>query len=128
MQYDEFIKHVQSYTQADSRETAEKAVVATLETLKERIVGDEASQLAAQLPEPLAKHLRGREGEFGDHFNLEEFYSRVSQKEGVDPSTAVIHVKGVFSVLNAAVTPGEFQDVKANFSKDYDELFAPSGN
>lgn len=124
MKYDEFIKNVQNYTQADSRETAEKAVAATLETLKERIVGDEANQLAAQLPEPLAKHLRGREGEFGGHFKLEEFYNRVSQKEGVDPATAAVHVKGVFSVLSQAVTPGEFQDVKINFSEDYNELFA----
>ena len=123
MQYDEFIKSVQNQAQVDSREAAEKAVVATLETLKERIVGDEASQLAAQLPENLAKHLRGREGQFGDHFKLDEFYNRVSQKEGVDRSTAATHVKAVFSVLNTAVTPGEFEDVKLNFSEDYSELF-----
>jgi uncharacterized protein (DUF2267 family) len=123
VQYDEFIKSVQNQAQVDSREAAEKAVVATLETLKERIVGDEASQLAAQLPENLAKHLRGREGQFGDHFKLDEFYNRVSQKEGVDRSTAATHVKAVFSVLNTAVTPGEFEDVKLNFSEDYSELF-----
>jgi uncharacterized protein (DUF2267 family) len=123
VQYDEFIKQVQNQAQVNSREAAEKAVVATLETLKERIVGDEASQLAAQLPENLAKHLRGREGQFGDHFKLDEFYNRVSQKEGVDRSTAATHVKAVFSVLNTAVTPGEFEDVKLNFSEDYSELF-----
>lgn len=123
MQYDEFIKQVQNQAQVDSRETAEKAVVATLETIKERIVGDEASQLAAQLPENLAKHLRGREGQFGDHFKVDEFYNRVSQKEGVDTSTAATHAKAVVSVLNAAVTPGEFEDVKLNFSEDYSELF-----
>lgn len=77
MKYDEFIKHVQSLTQTDSREDAEKATQITLETLKERIVGDEASQLAAQLPEKIAKHLRGREGQGGGHFKIEEFYQRI---------------------------------------------------
>ena len=47
MQDDEFIKHVQSVALLDSPQEAH-ATSATLETLKERIVGDEASQLAAQ--------------------------------------------------------------------------------
>lgn len=126
MKYDEFIRHVQSSAQFSTREEAEKATQATLETLKERIVGDEAAQLAAQLPEDLAKHLRGREGQFGDHFKLEEFYQRVSQKEGVDLATAAAHAKVVFSVLNVAVTPGEFADVRSNLSEDYKDLFAAS--
>jgi uncharacterized protein (DUF2267 family) len=32
----------------------------------------------------------------------------------------------VFTVLQQAVTPGEFADVRANFSDDYEELFAAS--
>lgn len=124
MKYDEFIKHVQSAAQLTTREDAEKATQAMLETLKERIVGDEAAQLAAQLPENLAKHLRGREGQFGDHFKIEEFHQRVSQKAGVDLATAETYVKAVFSVLSVAVSPGEFADVRSNFSEDYDKLFA----
>jgi uncharacterized protein (DUF2267 family) len=128
MKYDEFIKNVQNSGSFKSREEAEKASQATLETLKERIVGDEAVQLGAQLPEDLAKHLRGREGQFGDHFKAEEFYQRISQKEGTDVATAAIHAKAVISVLSHAVTPGEFADVRSNFSEDYDELFAELAN
>jgi uncharacterized protein (DUF2267 family) len=124
MKHDEFIKHVQSVAQLDSREEAERATRATLETLKERIVGDEASQLAAQLPKDLAQCLQGREGQFGEHFPIEEFYQRVSEKEGVEATAAATHVRAVFTVLQAAVTPGEFDDVRANFSEDYEELFA----
>lgn len=124
MKYDEFIKHVQTVAQLNSREEAERATRATLETIKERIVGDEAKDLAAQLPPELGDFLRGREGEDGQHFSLEEFIGRVSEKEGVEPTTAALHVRAVFAVLQSAVTPGEFADVRANFSEDYSELFA----
>ncbi|MDX2232104.1 MAG: DUF2267 domain-containing protein [Leptolyngbyaceae cyanobacterium bins.349] len=126
MKYDEFIKHVQAIAQLDSKQSAEKAAAATLEAIAERIVGNEASQLAAQLPAELGKHLRGHEGENGGYFSLQEFYQRVSQKAGVDPVAAAVQARAVFTVLNQAVTPGEFADVKANFSNDYDELFAVS--
>ncbi|WP_017317298.1 DUF2267 domain-containing protein [Mastigocladopsis repens] len=126
MKYGEFIKHVQSLSQLNSREEAERATSATLETIKERIVGDEAKDLAAQLPQELGEYLRGREGENGQHFDLQEFIKRVSEKEGVDPTAAVMHVRSVFAVLRNAVTPGEFEDFQANFSDDYAELFPTS--
>src|SRR5690348_1273489 len=107
MKYDEFIKHVQSVAQLDSREEAERATRATLETLAERIVGDEANNLAAQMPQELGEYLRGREGQVGEHFSLTEFYERVSRREGVEPTAVPHHVRAVFSVINAAVSPGE---------------------
>ena len=124
MKYDEFIKHVQSFAKLDSREEAEKATQITLETLKERIVGDEASQLAAQLPEDLAQYLRGREGQMGDHFKIEEFYQRICDRENVEPEIAANYAIAVFAVLKSAVSPGEFSDVKINLSEDYSELFS----
>jgi uncharacterized protein (DUF2267 family) len=124
VKYDEFIKHVQSFAQLGSREEAERATRATLEIMKERIVGDEASQLAAQLPKEIGQYLRGKEGQNGQYFSLEEFIRQVSEKEGVEPTAAAIHVRGVSAVLQQAVTPGEFADVRANFSDDYQELFA----
>lgn len=127
MKYDEFIKHIQNVADLGSREEAEQATYATLETLKERIVGNEASQLAAQLPKELGQYLRGREGKDGQYFPVEEFYQRVSQKEGVDPTVAAVHVRAVFTVLQAAVTPGELADVRANFSEDYADLFPAQG-
>jgi uncharacterized protein (DUF2267 family) len=126
MKYDEFIKHVQSLGLLNSREEAERATRATLETIKERIVGDEAKDLAAQLPKELGECLLGREGENGQHFGLEEFIKRVSEKEGVAPTAAVMHVRSVFAVLQDAVTPGEFADLQVNLSEDYREMFAVS--
>jgi uncharacterized protein (DUF2267 family) len=128
MKYDELIKHIQSFAQSDSHEQAEQATHGTLEVLAERIVGDEASQLAAQLPDPIGDCLRGREGQNGSHFSLKEFYRRVSEKTGMEPIATVTWVRAVFAVLNSAVTPGEFADIRANLSDDYQELFAsPEG-
>jgi uncharacterized protein (DUF2267 family) len=123
VKYDEFITHVQSVALLNTREEAERATRATLETIKERIVGDEAKDLASQLPENLAECLRGREGENGQPFSLQEFIARVSRKEGVEPTAAAIHIRSVFTVLLDAVTPGEFADFQSNFSADYAELF-----
>ncbi|MBW4664859.1 MAG: DUF2267 domain-containing protein [Chroococcus sp. CMT-3BRIN-NPC107] len=122
MKYDEFIKHVQTIAQLDSKQAAKQATSATLETLKERIVGDEASQLAAQLPKELGQYLHGREGENGGTFGVNEFLTRVGQKAGVDTDTATTHVKAVFAVLKNAVSPGEFDDVRVNLSDDYQGL------
>lgn len=124
MKYDEFIKHVQTVAQLNSREEAERATKATLEAIKERIVGNEGKDLASQLPKEIGQYLRGREGEDGQHFPLEEFIKRVSEKEGVEPTTALSHARAVFAVLQDAVSPGEFADVRANFSDDYAQLFA----
>ena len=127
MKYDQFIKHVQTLAHLTSHDEAERATRATLEIIKERIVGNEASQLAAQLPKELGEFLRGREGGDGQYFRIEEFYRRVSEKESVDLTVAAIHARAVFAVLKEAVSPGEFADVRANFSDDYEELFtAPS--
>ncbi|KAB8315144.1 DUF2267 domain-containing protein [Tolypothrix campylonemoides VB511288] len=126
MKYGEFIKHVQNVGQLNSREEAEHATRATLEVIRERIVGDEAKDLASQLPQELGEYLRGREGENGQHFELQEFIKRVSEKEGVEPTAAIAYIRSVFAVLRNAVTPGEFEDFQANFTKDYAELFPTS--
>ena len=124
MKYDEFVKHVQSFSQVDSLDEVKRAVRATLQTLAERIPGDEASKLAEQLPEEMGSHFQGREGQSGSTFTLKEFYQRVSEKEGIDPAAAVTHVRAVFAVLNSAVIPADFSEVQTTLSEDYEELFA----
>lgn len=124
MKYDEFVKHVQSVAQLDSPENAKRAIQATFEVLGGRIYGNEAKDLASQLPEEMAQYLRGHEGENGEYLSLQEFYEEVARKEGVDASAAANHVKAVFTVLAQAVTPGQFNHVRANLSDEYAELFA----
>ncbi|QHG16149.1 DUF2267 domain-containing protein [Nostoc sp. ATCC 53789] len=126
MEYNEFITHVQSLAQSDSREEAERATRATLETLKERIASDEAEELATNLPQQLGNYLRVREGDSSQSFNLQEFITRASQKENIEPTTAAIHVRAVFAVLQNAISPEKFAALHAYFSHDYEELFGIS--
>lgn len=125
MQYQEFIQAVQYNANLSSEAQTKQAIQASLETLSERILGNEASELADQLPEEIGAYLRGREGQMGEPFSLEEFYRRVSDREGVDGSTAAIHARAVFAAISAAATPGEREDVKNNLPDDYKELFEP---
>lgn len=126
MEYNEFITHVQSLAQSNSREEAERATRATLETLKERISSTEAQELAAQLPDELGECLQGQEADSNQSFNLKEFITRASQKENIEPTTAAIHVRAVFAVLQNAIKPEIFSAFHAHFSHDYEELFGGS--
>jgi uncharacterized protein (DUF2267 family) len=126
MEYNEFITHVQSLAQSNSREEAERATRATLETITERIPGDEFKEVAAELPQELAQSLQRREGEISEPFNLQEFISRVSQRENIEPTTTVIHVRAVFAVLQNAINPEKFSKFHNYFDHDYEELFTTS--
>ncbi len=126
MEYNEFITHVQSLAQSNDREEAERATRATLETLKERVPGDEAQEIAAELPQELGQSLQGREGQSSESFNLQEFITRVSLRENIEPTTTAIHVRAVFAVLQNAINPEKFAKFHHHFSHDYEELFATS--
>jgi uncharacterized protein (DUF2267 family) len=122
---DEFVKRVQEIGELGSREEAEQAIKATLETLKQRLAGYEPDNLAAQLPEDLANPLRGEGGREG--FALAEFYRRVAETEGVDEPQAIRHARAVALVLQESVTTGEMDDVRHQLKDEYAELFGRQG-
>ncbi len=109
MNYDEFISQVQRRANLDSREEAERATRATLETLGERLAGGEAKDLAAQLPPELAQY-------------LQQAYTG-SQREGVDLTESTYHARVVIALLSEAVTLGEIEDVRAQLPEDFARLF-----
>ena len=69
---------------------AQKAIGATLEALKERLAGEEPSDLAAQLPPEIAPYVEGDGGR--ESFSVEEFYERVARKEGSSNDEAIRHL------------------------------------
>jgi uncharacterized protein (DUF2267 family) len=125
MKHDEFIGQVQHRARLSSRGEAERATRATLETLAERLTGEEAKDLAAQLPRELAEHLLHKWSEHGERFSLEEFFARVSVVEGVDVPEAIFHAQAVIAVLCEAVSQGEIDDVRAQLPAEFDRLFEP---
>ena len=121
----QFIAEVRNLAELDTNEDAQKATRATLETLKERLAGNEPSNLAAQLPPEIAPYVEGDGGR--EAFSLEEFYDRVAQKQGVDHDEAIRHARAVATVVQTSVTGGELDDVRSQLGDDYEELFGQSG-
>jgi uncharacterized protein (DUF2267 family) len=104
-----------------SREHAEHATRATLQTLGERITRGEAEDIAAFLPRELRDDLTSVP-EPAEGFSLDEFVRRVADREDVDEATARRDVQAVFAALAIAVTPGELRDLTAQLSRDFDSL------
>jgi uncharacterized protein (DUF2267 family) len=125
MNDEQFIAEGKNLAELDSDEDARKAIGATLETLRERLAGEEPSDLAAQLPPEIAPYLEGPGGQ--ESFSVEEFYRRVAQKEGVSNDEAVRHARAVATVVHTAVTEGELDDIRSQLSDGYKELFGQSG-
>jgi uncharacterized protein (DUF2267 family) len=124
VKYDEFIKEVQTRGHMESREEAERATRATLETLAERLAGGEPHDLASQLPPELAEHLRYEGEETANPFSLDEFFERVTERdEGVDQPRAVYHARVVMEVVGDAVTKGEMDHVRSQLPEEYEPLF-----
>jgi uncharacterized protein (DUF2267 family) len=125
MKGEQFIAEVKNLAELDSNEDAQKTIRATLETLRERLAGEEPSNLAAQLPPEIAPYVEGEGG--GESFPVEEFYERVAGKEGVGKDEAVRHARAVATVVQTAVTGGELDDVRSQLGDAYKELFGQSG-
>lgn len=123
MEYTEFITHVESLAQSNSRAEAENATRATLATLKELIPGDEVQELVREIPPELSEYLQKTSADTTESFHLQEFIERTSQKENIAPTTAAMHVRAVFAVLQNAVTPEKFKKFHGYFTHDYEELF-----
>ena len=126
MKGEQFIAEVGDLAELDSNEDAKKAVRATLETLKERLAGNEPSNLAAQLPPEIAPFVEGDGGR--EAFSVDELYERVAQKEGTESEEAVKHARAVATVLQTAVTEGALEEVRSQLGSDYEELFGQTGS
>lgn len=121
MEYHEFLGQVQHRARLGSFEEATRATRATLETLGERLFGGEAGNLASQLPLEIGRFLL--EPTKKESFDVDEFFQRVSIREGADLPEAIFHARMVIDVLTEAVSPGLMAKVKAQLPSDYNKLF-----
>jgi len=121
MQYDKFIGLVHNRARLASSGEAVRATRATLEVLGQRLFGGEPKDLAAQLPQEIGRFLL--EADESESFGLNEFYERVSQKEGVDLPVAVHHARAVMTVVQEAVSAGEWDDLQEQLPDEYNDLF-----
>jgi uncharacterized protein (DUF2267 family) len=105
---------------ATTRDGAERATRATLQTLGERITAGEARDLATQLPPEIAPWLAPTGA--AEPFDVDEFLARVARREGTDLATAERHAAAVFTALGQAVAGDELDDVAAQLPADYAAL------
>ena len=121
MEYQEFVERVEDRITPTQTAAAELAIASTLSTLGERITGEEAEDLAAQLPEEMKGPLHGETGD-AEEFSLDEFYERVARREGVSVEEATEHVAAVMGVLRDAVSGGEVEDVISQLPPEFEPL------
>ena len=111
----------------NDRQKAYQALRAVLQTLRDRLTIDEASDLAAQLPllvrgifyegwHPANKPLKER--------TLEEFLSHVAERFGRDTEDPQRITQAVFEVLSAHITGGEIEHVKSSLPSAVRQLWA----
>jgi uncharacterized protein (DUF2267 family) len=124
--HDEFIGQVQHRARLGSRGDAERATRATLETLAERMADGAAQNLAAQLPREIGEHLRRQAPQqtgTGNQFSVDDFFERVTEREGVDQPEAVLHARVVLEVTDEATTGSLMTKVREQFPAEFDRLF-----
>jgi uncharacterized protein (DUF2267 family) len=121
MDFDQFMGDVQHRARMATTGEAVRATYATLRTMGERLYGDEAENLAAQLPPEIGIYLRAA-GE-QEAFPLDKFFERAANYEEVDLPESVHHTRAVVATLQEAVTAGEMSDVRAQLPDEYAPLF-----
>ncbi len=122
MQYDEFLHAVEERTGIIDLADAERTAVAVLEALCDRLTGDEAHDLLAQLPARLKKSVTVTLAPM--RMTPDEFVNRIARERRVPPEEARNRVRGVFGAIREAISWGEFQDVLEQLDPEYADLLA----
>ncbi len=122
MKHDEFVDRVAGRAGISDPAEAERAAVAVLQELCDRITGDEAWDLLAQLPAQLKTAVIVSPSALP--LGADEFVDRVARELDVSPEEARAHVRAVFGTLRETVTRGELEDVLAQLDPEYADLLA----
>jgi uncharacterized protein (DUF2267 family) len=119
-EYEQFITIVEQIAKL-SRDEAETAVRATLQTLAERISAGQARDLAEQLPPELAPWLATVGG--AQPFDVDEFLRRVAEREGTDILRAERDARAVFAALGRCVRRrDELDDLASELPRNFGPL------
>jgi uncharacterized protein (DUF2267 family) len=122
VEYDEFIDRV-AQRAGVSRVHAASLTQATLRVLADRISGGQDVDLAAQLPEQLARPLRKAPQKLPEKYGFTEFVERVGTRAANTPSEVVLPgVRAVMLTLREAVGDKEFQDTLDQLPHQFRDL------
>jgi uncharacterized protein (DUF2267 family) len=122
MQHDAFLEALERLLGTDDRAEVERTAVAVLQALCDRLTGDEAWDLLAQLPAPLKKAVTLTQAPM--RMTADDFVERIARELAVGPDEARERVRAVFAVLREAVSWGELEDVVVQLDPEYADLLA----
>lgn len=125
MQEPEFYALVQEAGHLESTDHAQAASEAVLATLGEALTGGEAEDVAAQLPDELARILEDADHD-GAGYGREEFVDRVGEHlrdADVESDDAEQFADAVTDAVAAALTEGEVQNLKGQLDEELQPLF-----
>ena len=127
MEYDEFIDRVAERAGV-SHEQAESLTRATLQVLAHRVSGGQDLDLAAQLPEKLAKQMRKAPQKLPEKYGFDEFVGRVRERAASVSREAVLPgIRAVMLTLRDAVGDKEFRDTLDQLPHQFRELLQEEG-
>jgi uncharacterized protein (DUF2267 family) len=121
MNHDAFLGEIQHRLELATKGEAMQTTRLVLTTLGERIGEGEASDLAAQLPMEIDRHLTVPMG--GQQFSYQAFLERIAEQTNTDKSTAQFHAQAVIALVDECVAGGEMAQVRAQLPDSYEPLF-----
>lgn len=126
--YAAFIKHL-CERGGMSPSVAEQAAISVLCALEQRIFGEEANELEAQLPRKLTELLqrceRHESGAPPVKFGREEMLRMVGAELGLNPDAVEPVVRAVLDALRDQISDGEVEDVMKELPADLRDLWRP---
>ncbi|MGC4117247.1 MAG: DUF2267 domain-containing protein [Myxococcales bacterium] len=123
LDYEQLLERVRERASLPEREVANRAVVAVVETLGERLLPLDARQVSSELPAPLGEALRRRSR--AGEFSLSELFRRVAEREGVSLPFAREHAVSVCLELGAWLDAEVAVHLRERLPTDFAELIEP---
>lgn len=119
MQTTEIVERVQERAELESSQEAHDTVMALLETLRLRDLGDERQGFATQLPKEFGEVLTVDDPEVKERFDASEMVRRVAKHLGTTLEESQSRTHAAFSVLMDAVSDGQVENLLNVLSDDY---------
>ncbi|UPK75329.1 DUF2267 domain-containing protein [Nocardioidaceae bacterium SCSIO 66511] len=123
MKYKEILKEVKQRADLPDEDAAAAATFATLDTLGERLAGNEPTNLADQLPAEFRDVLIRHAGE-PQKYDLDEFFRRIAerQRDGCTRAEAETHAHAVLATIGSFVSHGEMDDLRRQLPPEYEPI------
>jgi uncharacterized protein (DUF2267 family) len=124
--YKAFLKDVCAIGDFDDEALAERAAISVLCYLEQRVMGEEAKDLNAQIPSKLRELVQRceiHEGKPRDKYGREAFFQMVAGDLKKDPSEIEPIIRAVVTAVRAQVSEGEAEDFGNMLPPDLRDLW-----